>query len=61
MRLRHNMEEAYKIWTSTRKTKNGYTVKCKKGLWRVDAPSKRKAEQEARHYFAQYFTDGEYA
>jgi len=54
-------DEAYKTWTTKRKTKTGYTIKCKKGLWRVDAPSQRKAEQESHHYFAQYFADGEYA
>ena len=54
-------DEAYKKFVITRKNNNGtYTVKCKKGLWRVDAPSKRKAEQEARHYFSQYLADGEY-
>ena len=57
-----NIDEAYKKWVSTRKCRDGsYTIKCKKGLWRVDAPSKRKAEAEANHYFAQYFADGEYA
>ena len=55
------IELMYKNWTIARKTKTGYTIKCKKGLWRVDAPSKRKAESEAMHYFAQYYADGEYS
>ena len=56
----NEMEEAYKRWTTTKTTKTGCTIKCVKGLWSVDAPSKKRAEKEARHYFAQYYADGEY-
>ena len=35
-------------------------IACKKGLWSVDAPTKEDALREARHYFAQYYQDGEY-
>ena len=56
-----NYEKLFCKFTSQRKTKDGFCVKCKKGLWRVDAPSKRKALTEARRYFAQYYADGEYA
>ena len=38
----------------------GYCVNCRKGLWGVLAPTKEEAEREARRYFAQYFSDGEY-
>jgi hypothetical protein len=55
-----DFKEAYKKWVSIRKNKTGYTIKCKKGLWRVDCQNKRRAEVEAKHYFAQYFSDGEY-
>ena len=53
-------EKLFRKWTSQRKTKSGFCIKCRKGLWRVDAPSKRKAIREAMNYFAQYFADGEY-
>ena len=56
----NQMEEAYKKWTTTITTKTGCTIKCKKGLWSVDAPTERKADVEARHYFTQYYADGEY-
>jgi len=36
------------------------TVRCKKGLWSVTAPDRDTALIEARHYFWQYFADGEY-
>lgn len=54
------IDAAYARFTVARKTSTGYSVKCTKGLWRVDAPSKTKAESEARYYFGQYFMDGEY-
>lgn len=54
------LESAYKKWTVTRQTKTGYSVRCKKGLWRVDAPDLESADREGRNYFWQYFTDGEY-
>ena len=38
-----------------------YSIKCKKGLWAVFAPTKEIAEREARHYFIQYYGDGEYS
>lgn len=55
------MDEAFKKWVKFRKTKNGYIAKCKKGFWSVHAPTYEEAEREARHYFAQYYSDGEYA
>ena len=55
-----NMYEAYREFTIRRKTDFGYMVKCKKGLWRVDARTKEAAEREARHYFMLYFNGGEY-
>ena len=53
------LKEAYKKWTVRRKTKHGYTVKCRKGLWGVESPTKDGAEREGRHYFALYFSDGD--
>lgn len=51
---------AFNKWTTTRKTKSGYSVTCKKGLWSIHAPSKDDAFREALRYFAQYYSDGEY-
>lgn len=37
-----------------------HKISCVKGLWEVIAPTKEQAEREGRHYFNQYFADGEY-
>ena len=39
---------------------DGYEIRCVLGLWGVYAATKEDAEREARHYFAQYYSDGEY-
>ena len=57
----NDMDAVYRKWTVHRKTKYGYSIRCKKGLWRVTAPTKEISEREAKHYFALYFCDGEYA
>ena len=56
-----DMDAAYRKWTVRGKTKHGYSIRCKKGLWAVAGPTKEIAERDAKHYFAQYFCDGEYA
>lgn len=56
-----NLDEEYKKWTKRRKIKHGYIVRCKKGMWAVEAPTKEEAEREARNYFALYWLDGEYS
>jgi len=53
-------EKLFRKNTVQRKTKGGFCIKCRKGFWRVDAPSKAFALKEAKHYFSQYFSDGEY-
>ena len=57
----HGAEIAWTKHVSLVKTKTGYSARCKKGLWRVDATTKAQAEKEGRYYFVQYFMDGEYA
>jgi len=37
-----------------------YAVNCKKGLWGVTASTREEVMREARHYFIQYYMDGEY-
>ena len=56
-----DIHEAFKKYTKTKKTATGYEVKCAKGLWGVHAPTEAEAMNEARHYFRQYFEDGEYS
>lgn len=38
----------------------GYTISCKKGLWSVSSLDRKQALAEAKHYFIQYYEDGEY-
>jgi hypothetical protein len=53
--------EAFEKNTKYKVTKDGrHKVDCKKGLFGVSAPTKEQAMKEARHYFMQYFVDGEY-
>jgi hypothetical protein len=56
-----SIDEAFKKFTRRKRTKTGYEIKCTKGLWGVCAPTKAQAENEARHYFRQYYEDGEYS
>lgn len=55
-----DIKELYKKFTVTKKNKNGYSIRCKKRLWCVDAPTLEEAEREARRYFITYLMDGEY-
>lgn len=58
--LDEELAEEFDKNTVSRKTKNGYSVKCKKGLWAVAGPRKEFVEKEAMRYFIQYYVDGEY-
>jgi hypothetical protein len=41
--------------------KDGSTeIHCKMGLWGVSGQDKEAIEKEARNYWIQYFSDGEY-
>ena len=37
-----------------------YSFDCRLGLWGVDGPDMVNAFSSAWHYYAQYFSDGEY-
>jgi hypothetical protein len=37
-----------------------YRVTCKKGLWMVEGTDKEYVGSQAKHYFIQYWSDGEY-
>lgn len=42
------------------KTCRGRSIRCCLGLWGVFAQDAQTAEREARHYWQQYYADGEY-
>lgn len=37
------------------------SIRCRIGLWSVESADLDAAEREARHYWIQYYQDGEYA
>ena len=57
-------EEVFKKYTTYEMTRHGeredHKIECTKGLFSVYARTKEDAEKEAKHYFYQYFSDGEY-
>jgi len=56
-----NVDDAFDKFTEYKHTKYGHEVNCVKGLFGVTAPDKDEAIREARHYFVQYYQDGEYS
>lgn len=38
----------------------GFEFRCRLGLWSVSGANKKIVESEARYYFMQYRSDGEY-
>ena len=46
--------------TRARVNNGRHTIRCRLGLWVVDAPTLKEARREAMHYFLQYYKDGEY-
>ena len=46
--------------TKLTKKKDHWECECKKDLWGVSGPTKKKVKDEGRHYFQQYLSDGEY-
>lgn len=46
--------------TRTVRRSNRYDIDCKLGLWGASGPDPESVEREARHYWIQYFSDGEY-
>ena len=57
------IDEDFKKHTKHHVSADGtqYSIDCKKGLWGVSAPTQEAALNEARHYFRQYWRDGEYS
>ena len=54
------MEGAFVRNTTMRRRDGRVQIDCRRGLWAVDCPDLSSALREARHYFAQYYADGEY-
>ena len=54
------IDDGFKAFTKHKKDEFGFCVDCALGLWGVSAPTQEEAEREARHYFVQYWGDGEY-
>ena len=55
------MDAKFKQHTVTKKADGRVSIDCKKGLWGVNAPTMKQAMIEAKHYFLQYWSDGEYS
>ena len=55
-----DIDAAFKQNTTMKRGATRTIIKCKKGLFSVSAPSYKQAMKEARHYFRQYYIDGEY-
>lgn len=43
-----------------KRSEGGRSIDCKLGLWGITSYSPESAEREARHYWIQYYQDGEY-
>jgi hypothetical protein len=43
-----------------KRSRDGKSIDCKLGLWGVISNDWMRTEQEAFHYWRQYFRDGEY-
>lgn len=54
------MNELFKQYSITKKTKYGYECNCVKGLWGVTAPTRKQVIDAGYYYFIQYWSDGEY-
>lgn len=54
------LDKLFDKFTTYEITGFGHEIYCKKELWGVCAPTKEQAEIEARNYFRQYYSDGEY-
>ena len=54
------MDAKFKELTTIKKYKGRCSINCKRGLWGVYANSEQQAMIEAKHYFVQYWSDGEY-
>ena len=55
-----DIDEAFKKYTKHKEIAGQHKISCVKGLWSVSGPTRASVDKEAKHYFWQYFEDGEY-
>lgn len=56
-----NIELQFQKNTKSSLTATGtLTIRCRKGLWAVSSRDHDAVKRDARHYFFQYWKDGEY-
>ena len=55
-----DINESFEKHTEYTRVGGRHEVKCLSGFFAVSAGTKEDAMREARHYFIQYFSDGEY-
>ena len=54
-------EKLFGRCTETKLKKDGTVeIHCKLGLWATFGRDRQSVEREARHYWVQYYVDGEY-
>jgi len=59
--MTQEIEASFAANTETKLMRNGRVeIHCKRGFWGVSAANQEEAMREAKHYFIQYFEDGEY-
>lgn len=57
----NQLDRDYQLCTSAKKEKSGnWSVSCRLGLWSVSGRDPKFVLTEARRFWVQYFTDGEY-
>jgi hypothetical protein len=56
----NKIQAAFDKNVTIKKTKHGYSSRCNKGLFGVDAKSLDAVKKESMHYFMQYYRDSEY-
>ena len=54
------LKSAISFSRNTKRSRDGCTITCRRGLWFVKAPTPEEAIKEAQRYFLLYWLDGEY-
>ena len=60
-RTKLNSSDLFDKCAETKLMKDGSVqIHCKRGNWSVSGHDRKQVEREARHYWVQYLSDGEY-